>query len=71
MCITAHMELSLNPLTEAEDRAKRAGLKVTDLCKAAGVHRATWQRWKSGRTGGPTITQWTAVEALLSEREAA
>lgn len=60
-----------NPLVEAEARAKRSGLKVVDLCKAAGVHRATWQRWKAGKTGGPTITQWHAVEVLLNEREAA
>lgn len=65
------MQAPANPLIEAENRAKSAGLKVTDLCKAAGVHRATWQRWKSGRTGGPTIRQWTAVEELLSEQEAA
>ena len=59
-----------NPLVEAEERAKRSGLKVVDLCKAAGVHRATWQRWKSGKTGGPTIMQWRAVETLLEERAA-
>lgn len=71
MCITAHMSNAHNPLVEAEERAKRSGLKVVDLCKAAGVHRATWQRWKSGKTGGPTIKQWHAVEALLTEQEAA
>ena len=63
--------ISANPLVEAENRAKNAGLKVSDLCKAAGVHRATWQRWKAGDTKGPTLSQWGAVEALLSQKEAA
>ena len=60
-----------NPIATAEARAKEAGLKVADLCKAAGVHRATWQRWKSGKTSGPSINEWAAVEALLAERAAA
>jgi hypothetical protein len=65
------MNNASNDLAEAEARAKRSGLKVADLCRAAGVHRATWQRWKAEKTSGPTINQWRAVQELLARQEAA
>jgi len=68
--INAPMVKASNPVVAAEERAKQAGLKVDDLCKAADVHRATWQRWKAGVTS-PPLKKWQAVEALLGQRDAA
>lgn len=68
VCIIAHMTVS-ERIAAVEERAKERGLSVADLCVAAHVHRATWQRWKAGR-GEPGVTQWDAVEALI-ERKAA
>jgi transcriptional regulator with XRE-family HTH domain len=34
---------------EIEARAKKRGMTIAELLKAAGVNRVTWWRWKSGR----------------------
>jgi hypothetical protein len=48
-------------ITDIEQRIKASGASVDDLCAAAKIHRATWQRWKAGIVG-PTFTNWRAVE---------
>jgi len=35
--------------TEIESRAQDAGLTITGLLTLAGINRATWWRWKTGR----------------------
>jgi predicted transcriptional regulator len=35
--------------TEIESRAKAAGHTITGLLILAGVNRATWWRWKTGK----------------------
>jgi DNA-binding transcriptional regulator YiaG len=70
VCINAHMATSQERIEEVEARAKQLGLSISDLCTAAEVHRATWQRWKAGK-GKPDIEQWGAVESLLDQRSAA
>lgn len=51
-------------IADAESRAQAGGLSIDDLCKAAGIARSTWQRWKSGATE-PTMRTWRRVEDAL------
>lgn len=57
-----------------EVRIKDAKISVEDFCGAAGVNRATWQRWKSGESL-PLMRTWMRVEraagVLLANSEAA
>lgn len=55
---------------EAEERAKRLGLTAADLHRAAGVHRATWNRWRAG-SFAPSLAEWMRVQDVLSQRERA
>ena len=36
--------------TEMEDRAKAAGLTLTELCDRAGIAVSTFYRWRMGET---------------------
>lgn len=47
-----------------ETAARAAQVSIDDLCEAAGIHRATWQRWKAG-TKLPTMRKWISFEAKL------
>lgn len=60
----AHMTKSITALRDIEERALRAGIAIVDLHKAAGVHRATWNRWKAGK-GAASFDQLDAVEDFL------
>ena len=53
-------------IRRTERRVKRKGLSINELCRAAQVHRATWQRWKAGDTS-PTIRAWARVIAAAKE----
>lgn len=57
-------------ITKAEARATAAGLTVQQLCEKSGVHRATWQRWKAGKSS-PTMGTWDDVERTIAARERA
>ncbi len=35
--------------TDIEARASKAGITIPDLLKRAGINRATWWRWSTGR----------------------
>ena len=49
---------------DAEAEAAMAGVSVQELCRRAGLNRATWQRWKAG-TVGPTLANWQRVQAVI------
>lgn len=60
-------------ITRIEAEAAQYGLRIEDLCREAGIHRATWQRWKSGVVG-PTMKNWSKLKDALASaqgREAA
>lgn len=57
-------------IIEAEARLSATGITVDEFCERAGIHRATWQRWKAGTTE-PQMRTWRRIEeALPPEPEA-
>lgn len=48
----------------AEGAIAGAGLSIGDFCREVGIHRATWQRWKAGRSA-PDVPAWERVVATL------
>ena len=55
---------------DIEARAARAGITVKDLCKAARVHRNTWQRYKDpDRQGAYNIMRRMALAIRRIERK--
>jgi len=62
-------------LSALEARAKRAGLSVSEVCKAAGIHPTTFSRWKRSERNpepkGATIPSVARLEAVIEAREAA
>ena len=63
------MSKSIAAIRNAEKRAAACGVKPAELHAAAGVHRATWNRWRQG-IGGPSLDQLAAIDELLSNRAA-
>jgi transcriptional regulator with XRE-family HTH domain len=53
----------LPALSTLEAGLKQAGVPVAAFCDGLGIHRATWQRWKSGKTS-PTLRE---VQTILGE----
>ena len=53
-------------IRRAERRIKRKRISVNELCRAAQVHRATWQRWKAGEIS-PNLRNWDRVTAAVKE----
>lgn len=57
-----------------EERAKRIGLPMSEVCKRAGVHPTTFSRWKlSDRNPSPkgaTIPMVGRLDAVISAAEA-
>lgn len=51
-------------ISRTEATARSAGVSVDNLCKSAGISRATWQRWKAG-TVSPTFRKWQQVETAV------
>jgi hypothetical protein len=43
-----------------EHALREAGVPVGVFCERVGINRATWQRWKSGKSG-PLHLTWTRV----------
>ncbi len=52
-----------------EARAKAAGSNITQVCKATGIARATYERWVE--RSPQTITKLDELEAEVSRLEAA
>lgn len=46
--------------------ARRRNLRITEVCAMAGVDRATWQRWKSGKFK-PSLDKYLAITKLHSD----
>ena len=57
-----------NEIRAIELRTKGAGHSVDDLCKAARINRATWQRWKGGESI-PNLRSWLRVTSALQTFE--
>ena len=39
----------MNQILDIQLRAAKAGLDINDVIRAAGINRATWWRWTSGK----------------------
>ncbi|MBS7789253.1 transposase [Roseococcus sp. SDR] len=53
-------------IAAVEAKLQSAGVSVSEVCRRAGIDRATWHRWK--REGDkPRAATWARVEAVLAE----
>lgn len=52
-------------MIEMELALGRAGSSVDDLCRAAGINRSSWTRWKNGSCE-PLLSTWTKVREAFS-----
>jgi transcriptional regulator with XRE-family HTH domain len=61
----------MNYLTEIIERAEKAGFKMSDICREAGIDQAQMSRWIAGHTV-PLITSIeklkTATDRLIIGR---
>jgi transcriptional regulator with XRE-family HTH domain len=61
----------MNYLTEIIERAEKAGFKMSDICREAGIDQAQMSRWMAGHTV-PLITSIeklrTATDRLIIGR---
>jgi len=61
----------MNYLTEIIERAEKAGFKMADICREAGIDQAQMSRWMAGHTV-PLITTIeklrTATDRLIIGR---
>jgi transcriptional regulator with XRE-family HTH domain len=61
----------MNYLTEIIERAEKAGFKMADICREAGIDQAQMSRWMAGHTV-PLITSIeklrTATDRLIASR---
>lgn len=57
-------------IVEVEKRAEVIGLQMRDLLMEAGVHRATWDRWKAG-SNAPNFKTWDGLLEVLTKHERA
>jgi len=61
----------MNYITEIIERADKAGFKMSDICREAGIDQAQMSRWISGHTV-PLITSIeklkTATDRLIASR---
>jgi predicted transcriptional regulator len=55
-------------ITRVEAEAAQSGISIEALCREAGIHRATWQRWKAGVVG-PTMKNWSRVKDALAQAQ--
>lgn len=58
-------------LGRLEERAKAAGSNMTQVCKAAGVARVTYERWRSRPPKTVALYDTLEAEVVRLEREAA
>jgi transcriptional regulator with XRE-family HTH domain len=61
----------MNYITEIIERADKAGFKMSDICREAGIDQAQMSRWLAGHTV-PLITSIeklkTATDRLIASR---
>lgn len=61
----------MNYITEIIERADKAGFKMSDICREAGIDQAQMSRWIAGHTI-PLITSIeklkTATDRLIASR---
>jgi len=61
----------MNYITEIIERAEKAGFKMSDICREAGIDQAQMSRWIAGHTV-PLITSIeklkTATDRLIDNR---
>jgi transcriptional regulator with XRE-family HTH domain len=61
----------MNYITEIIERAEKAGFKMADICREAGIDQAQMSRWIAGHTV-PLITSIeklkTATDRLIASR---
>ena len=61
----------MNYITEIIERADKAGFKMSDICREAGIDQAQMSRWMAGHTV-PLITSIeklrTATDRLIASR---
>gem|GEM_PF-1970588 len=57
-------------IEEVEKRAGAIALPMRDLLAEAGVHRATWDRWKAG-SNAPNFKTWDGLLEALAKHEQA
>ena len=61
----------MNYITEIIERAEKAGFKMADICREAGIDQAQMSRWMAGHTV-PLITSIeklkTATDRLIASR---
>ena len=50
----------MNYLTEIIERAEKAGFKMADICREAGIDQAQMSRWMAGHT----VPMITSIEKL-------
>lgn len=63
------MSMDISPaLQSLEASLKTAGVPIDDFCGSVGIHRATWQRWKAGKTS-PTLREVQAMIAKAGEHK--
>ena len=53
---------------EIEARAEKRGMTIAELLRAAGINRATWWRWKTGRFQPRAATVERILEILAPSR---
>ena len=54
-------------IREIESRLKVQKIAVQDICEAAGINRATYQRWKFG-TAQPLLATWMRFTETAEDR---
>ncbi len=62
-------------ISALEDRAKRIGLPMAEVCKRAGIHPTTFSRWKlsdrNPEPKGAAIPTVARIEAVITDAERA
>jgi hypothetical protein len=60
-------------IASLEDRARAAGIPMSEVCRRANIHPTTFSRWKLSERNpdpiGATIKSLSALEAVLVELE--
>ena len=64
VCALLHSKMRNPKILEIEQKLPAAGLTVDGLCQELGIHRATWQRWKRGKTY-PPLDKWDRMLELV------
>lgn len=61
----------MNYIHEIKERAERAGFKMADICREAGIDQAQMSRWMAGQTV-PLVSSIeklrTATDRLIARR---